>query len=1013
MPHKILNPEDIAVIVAKMNPPTLAHHALGMAVMDYAKKHGMSHIIFASKRHLKPTKSVIAYEGTPLSPEDKLDTLQTYFGKDANIQLHVSPFHAIDELHEKGYHRVHVMLGSDRIDDMGPGLKERYGDRVVIVPFGEKREKGGTGIKGVSSTIMREHARNNNFAKFKELVPPHVPEEHSRKLFDNVRKGLKLAKIKLDEEVSAQTRMKLSRIAKRTSSRRAMLRKARRRRKKGLKVMKNRAKQDVKNQFRHRYFKGKWSKLGFSARVNIDRNVNKRKKVADSMIRRILPDVIKGENQRLRNLTRRESYDIDDTDIIMEAAKSIDVRNGATRRKQKQRTKESQESSQGNVQGKYAVVTSNTGKYAGRKMVVNKNSFNPQTMDIVVSPDKFDFADGQRILDDKEFIQTDSSIELYGPVKGEESASLRRAKGNSKAAESAGFKDVKKEKSRQEKARESIMPKEPGEWDFVPGQIQAKKKQGKNSIDFTSHSAQDVEIGMVVMANVNSGISPEEQVKRGLMSKSTMMKVLRNPHASYLPAIQKMGKKLTEKYGTGVIFKSVGGAMEGVKLSKNAQKYGMTNKTAKTDVEVIDAVTGKTIDLLSVKCGEGQASSGNWQDNYAGIMWAADTAKEMGMKVTKDEQKASDNFMEFISSKEFIGSLTTQGGPSGLYTSTGPFAGKDPQILAKQKAAQKATILAQEFAKKGGSLAVLYAWTMMGGYHKFEEGSKAIPNKILAVSHDGSQMKISDLNYKLAEKLAPTLKTAARFKSGAAASTQIQEEYDRAKEKAKKEGRKLSDIEDKRPYRLRIAIRTIIPEPNFKDIVENIIPLTHMSGMAMFNLLFEQDNEKKDPTIQENPEKITQAIEELKQLAEQDPFEFYKIMAVFFDNQDLSPNINWVELLPNEGSRINQVFINGREHRVVVQEPFNYPTPEDEVSPLGEEYLEERNYRKEYDNYHSSPEQRKNRGKRVAARRLMIKLGRAHKGDGKDVDHKDSNPKNNSQSNLRVRNKSANRADND
>ena len=43
----------------------------------------------------------------------------------------------------------------------------------------------------------------------------------------------------------------------------------------------------------------------------------------------------------------------------------------------------------------------------------------------------------------------------------------------------------------------------------------------------------------------------------------------------------------------------------------------------------------------------------------------------------------------------------------------------------------------------------------------------------------------------------------------------------------------------------------------------------------------------------------------------------------------------------------------------------------------------------------------------------MIKLGRAHKGDGKDVDHKDSNPKNNSQSNLRVRNKSANRADND
>jgi len=31
---------------------------------------------------------------------------------------------------------------------------------------------------------------------------------------------------------------------------------------------------------------------------------------------------------------------------------------------------------------------------------------------------------------------------------------------------------------------------------------------------------------------------------------------------------------------------------------------------------------------------------------------------------------------------------------------------------------------------------------------------------------------------------------------------------------------------------------------------------------------------------------------------------------------------------------------------------------------------------------------------------------------GKDIDHKDKNPKNNSRSNLRVRSKSSNRADN-
>lgn len=50
----------------------------------------------------------------------------------------------------------------------------------------------------------------------------------------------------------------------------------------------------------------------------------------------------------------------------------------------------------------------------------------------------------------------------------------------------------------------------------------------------------------------------------------------------------------------------------------------------------------------------------------------------------------------------------------------------------------------------------------------------------------------------------------------------------------------------------------------------------------------------------------------------------------------------------------------------------------------------------------------KNRA-RKKARRLMEKAGRVRKGDGKEVDHKDRNPKNNSRKNLRVMSRSANR----
>ena len=59
--------------------------------------------------------------------------------------------------------------------------------------------------------------------------------------------------------------------------------------------------------------------------------------------------------------------------------------------------------------------------------------------------------------------------------------------------------------------------------------------------------------------------------------------------------------------------------------------------------------------------------------------------------------------------------------------------------------------------------------------------------------------------------------------------------------------------------------------------------------------------------------------------------------------------------------------------------------------------------------YQSSPEQKKNRAARNKARREMMEAGRVRKGDGKDVDHRDSNPRNNSKSNLAVVSKSKNR----
>ena len=69
-----------------------------------------------------------------------------------------------------------------------------------------------------------------------------------------------------------------------------------------------------------------------------------------------------------------------------------------------------------------------------------------------------------------------------------------------------------------------------------------------------------------------------------------------------------------------------------------------------------------------------------------------------------------------------------------------------------------------------------------------------------------------------------------------------------------------------------------------------------------------------------------------------------------------------------------------------------------------------RNYRKEYDNYQGTAAQKKRRAGRNKARRIMIAKGKAKKGDGKDVAHKDNNTLNIVAKNMKMESKRSNRS---
>jgi hypothetical protein len=70
-----------------------------------------------------------------------------------------------------------------------------------------------------------------------------------------------------------------------------------------------------------------------------------------------------------------------------------------------------------------------------------------------------------------------------------------------------------------------------------------------------------------------------------------------------------------------------------------------------------------------------------------------------------------------------------------------------------------------------------------------------------------------------------------------------------------------------------------------------------------------------------------------------------------------------------------------------------------------------RDYKREYETYQGSEQQKKNRASRNAARAKMMKAGKAKKGDGKDVAHVVALDKGGSNKDgLRLVSKSANRS---
>jgi hypothetical protein len=179
----------------RMNPPTVGH---GKVMDTLSTKSGKSdYKVFVSQSQ-DPKKN-------PLSYSDKIKHTRKMFPKHArNIIADKSVKTAINAmvaLYDQGYRSVTMVVGEDRITEFDVLLKKYNGTKgrhgfynfknINIVSAGE-RDPDASGVEGMSASKQRENAANNDFVTFAQGVPKSMSDKDTRKLFNDVRKGMGL-----------------------------------------------------------------------------------------------------------------------------------------------------------------------------------------------------------------------------------------------------------------------------------------------------------------------------------------------------------------------------------------------------------------------------------------------------------------------------------------------------------------------------------------------------------------------------------------------------------------------------------------------------------------------------------------------------------------------------------------------------------------------------------------------------------------------------------------------------
>ena len=302
----------VVLSFGRMNPITSGHQKLVDKLVSVARRKKATPELYLSHSHDK--------KKNPLTYDDKIRYATKAFGKVVKKSNAKTIMQVLAQL-DKKYTEAYIVVGSDRLSEFN-NLVQKYNgkdynyDVLEVISAGE-RDPDADDVSGMSGSKLRQLAVDGNYKKFRTGVPRKFSDADAKAVYDKIRTWAGISEeITLDEILNIQQRMKRRMLMRRIKGKIMRGRRIARKKLASPEKIKKRSNKKARELIRKRLAgaRGKnYKDLPVSAKIEIDRKVQKKSALIKQIAKRLLPKVKAADRARLAKARspKKESYEME------------------------------------------------------------------------------------------------------------------------------------------------------------------------------------------------------------------------------------------------------------------------------------------------------------------------------------------------------------------------------------------------------------------------------------------------------------------------------------------------------------------------------------------------------------------------------------------------------------------------------------------------------------------------------------------------------------------------------